>query len=56
MVLISSPIRVKFMPYLSVFLLLVSFLNKGVLKELGPGQPLAGRLVEETLKEGLELR
>ena len=55
MVLVSRPIRVKFMSYFPVFLLLLSFLNKGVLKELRPGEPLAGRLVKETLEEGLEL-
>ena len=55
MVLVSRPIRVKFMSYFPVFLLLLRFLNKGVLKELRPGEPLAGRLVEETLEEGLEL-
>ena len=56
MVLVSSPIRVEFVPYLPVFLFLVRFLNEGMLEELGPGEPLAGRLVEETLEEGLELR
>ena len=54
MVLVSCPVRVKFMPYLPVFLLLFRFLNKGVLKELGPGKPFTGRLIEETLEERLE--
>ena len=55
MVLIRSPIRVEFMADLSILLLLIGLLDKGVLQELGPGQALAWRLIEEALEERLEL-
>ena len=53
--LIRSPICVELMAALSILLLLVGLLDKGVLQELGPGQALAWCLIEKALEEGLEL-
>ena len=55
MVLVRGPIGVELMTDLSIFLLLVGLLNEWVLKELRPGEALAGRLVEQALQEGFKL-
>ena len=54
-VLACSPVVVELGPNLPVSPLDVSLNYKGVLKQLRPSEPVVGRLVQETLQEGLEL-
>ena len=55
MMLISSPIGVKLVANLAVFLLLISLLHKWMLEQFRPAQTLRGCLVEKSLEEGFEL-
>lgn len=53
--LICRPVGIKLMADFSILLLLISFLNKWVLQEFGPGKALTWRLIQQALEEGLEL-
>lgn len=55
MVFASGPVGVKLVAQLAIFLLLVGLLDEGVLQQLRPRESLAGRLVQQTLQERLEL-
>ena len=54
-VLAGCPVVVELRSDLAIAPLVVGLDDKWVLKQLGPRQSLVGRLVEQTLEEGLEL-
>lgn len=47
--LVGRPVRVKLVADLSVFLLLICFLDEWMLQEFGPGETLTGSLVQKAL-------